>query len=401
MPWKETHVMDARRRFVTSRERSGLSLAELCRRFGISRKTGYKWLERWEAGGPPGLADRSSRPHTCAHAIPAPLVEAVVALRRKHPLYSAKKIRWYLERRHPTWPLPSRGTIHNILRRQGLVRHRRRSPRRWHPGRPTGQAVHPNRLWTADYKGEFRLGSGAYCYPLTLQDAYSRFLLTCHGVRGPTITATRPLFEQAFREYGLPQRIRTDNGAPFASNALGRLSRLSVWLVQLGIRPEFIEPGKPQQNGRHENMHGTLKKHTTRPPERTFPTQQQRFDAFRREFNAVRPHEALGGAVPADLYRPSPRPFPARLEPLRYPAHFETRYISANGGIRWQARWVCVSHLLAGHDVGLEAIDDGLWDVYFGPIWLGWFVEAKFRIVDREGREFRRPHPQVLPRSLY
>lgn len=391
MPWKETHVMDERRRFVETRQRSLLSLAELCRRFGISRKTGYKVLRRWEQEGPAGLVDRSSRPHGCAHATPPAIEQAVVALRRQHPLYSAKKIRWYLERHRPEWTLPSRGTIHNILRRHGLVRRRRRSPRRWHPGRPTTPALGPNSVWSADFKGQFRLGNGAYCYPLTIQDASSRFLLTCQGLPTTTIALTQPWFERALRHYGLPERVRTDNGAPFASNALGRLSQLSVWLVRLGIRPEFIEPGRPQQNARHENMHGTLKKHTTRPPERSFAAQQARFEAFRQEFNTERPHEALGGAVPADLYRPSPRSYPRRLAPLRYPAHFEVRYVSANGGMRWLSRWVCVSHLLAGQHVGLEAVDEALWNVYFGPIWLGWFVEEKYRIIDREGRELRRP----------
>lgn len=392
MPWTETHVMDERKRFVEQAHRSLVGVAELCRRFGISRKTGYKWLERFEAHGAPGLADQSRRPHGCAHAVAAEVVEAIVTLRRQHPLYSAKKIRWYLERHQPWWTLPSRGTIHNILCRHDLVPRRRRNPRRWHPGPPRGEASAPNDRWSADFKGQF-LVAARYCWPLTIQDGCSRSLLTCTGLAGPTIAATKPLFLQAFQEFGLPLRMRTDNGAPFASNALGRLSQLSVWFVTLGIYPEFIEPGKPQQNGRHENMHGTLKKHTARPPAASWREQQRRFDAFRVEFNTVRPHEALGGKVPADLYRPSTRPWVRHPEPLQYPSHYETRYVSANGGIRWAHRWVCVSHLLAGHDVGLEAIDDGLWDVYFGPVWLGWFVEAKRRIVDRGDRLLRRPHP--------
>lgn len=384
--------MDERKRFIEQRQRSGLSLAELCRRFGISRKTGYKWLERWDAEGPSGLGDQSRRPRGCAHAVPPEVVAAIVQLRHRHPLYSAKKIRWYLARHQPGLALPSRGTIHNILRRHQLVSPRRRSPRRWHPGPPRGEVSAPNQRWTVDFKGQFRVG-GPYCYPLTLQDAHSRFLLTCHGLPGPTIGATRLLLQRAFQTYGLPARIRSDNGAPFGSNALGRLSRLSVWFVTLGIVPEFIEPGKPQQNGRHENMHGTLKKHTARPPARSWAEQQRRFAAFRTEFNTVRPHEALAGQVPADLYAPSSRRWCRQPEPLRYPAHYETRYVSANGGMRWASRWVCVGPLFAGHDVGLEAIDEGLWDVYFGPIWLGWFVEAKRRIVDRGDRLLRRPHP--------
>jgi transposase InsO family protein len=387
MPWKETHVMDERRRFIETYQRSALSLAELCRRFDISRKTAYKWLERWEPEGPPGLVDRSSRPHSCAHATPPAVVAAVVRLRQRHPLYSAKKIRWYLERHHSEWTLPSRGTIHNMLRRHQLVPRRRRSPRRWHPGRPTSEATTPNSLWTADFTGHFRLGTGAYCYPLTIQDASSRFLLPCRGLAGPTIEATRPRFERVFRQYGLPERIRTDNGAPFASNALGRLSQLSVWFVRLGIRPEFIEPGKPHQNGRHENMHGTLQKHTARPPQRSFAAQQRRFEAFRREFNTVRPHEALLGAVPADRYEPSPRPFPRELAPLTYPGHFEVRYVSRNGGIRWNKRWVCVSHLLMEQHVGLEAIDDGLWNIVYYETLLGRFNEHTHTIT---GAHFRK-----------
>ena len=389
MPWKETHVMDERQRFITTYHRSGLSFAGLCRRFGVSRKCGYKWLARWEQDGPHGLADRSSRPRGCAHATAPALVAAIVQLRQRHPLYSAKKIRWLLERRHPAWALPSKSTMHNILHRHGLIPRRRRSPRRWHPGRPISTAAAPNELWSADFKGQFRLGTGSYCFPLTIQDTHSRFLLACHGLRTTAIAAARPVFERVFHEYGLPQRIRTDNGAPFGANALGRLSRLSVWFVQLGIWPEFIEPGQPQQNGRHENMHGTLKKHTARPPERTFSRQQARFDSFRQEFNHLRPHEALHGAVPAEQYRPSPRPYPQQLAPLTYPGHFEVRRVSTNGGIRWAKRWIWVSQLLGGQCVGLEAVDDGLWDVYFGPIWLGQFVEAKGRILDHLGRAMR------------
>jgi transposase InsO family protein len=389
MPWKEICAMEERRRFVMTRAQSALSLSELCRRFDISRKTAYKWLQRWEADGPPGLRDRSRRPLGCAHQTPAHVEKAVVTLRQRHPLYSAKKIRWYLERHRPSWALPSKSTIHNILHRHNLVRRRRRRLRRWHPGRPTTAAKRPNSIWSADFKGQFRLGSGAYCFPLTIQDCRSRFLIACRGLESNTIELTRPVFERVFREYGLPERIRTDNGAPFGAVALGRLSGLSAWFVRLGIYPEFIEPGKPQQNGRHENMHGTLKKHTARPPQRSFPAQQRRFDSFRHEFNQVRPHEALGGAVPADLYRPSPRPFPEELAPITYPGHFETRLVSTNGGIRWNNRWVWVSHLIGGQPIGLEALDEGIWDVYFGPIWLGLFFEAKGQILDHQGRLMR------------
>ena len=219
---------------------------------------------------------------------------------------------------------------------------------------------------------------------------HSRFLLDCRGRADVSINGVIPVFTRLFREFGLPERIRTDNGTPFASNALGRLSRLSVWFVQLGIMPDLIEPASPHQNGKHENMHLVLKRRTTRPPRSNMRTQQRAFRDFQAEFNHTRPHEALNGAVPADLYTPSPRPFPKTLKPITYPGHFETRLVSSNGGIRWYAKRVPVSRLLAGHDVGLEQVDHGLFDVYFGPIWLGRFVEPKHRIFDSLGRGKRR-----------
>jgi len=250
-------------------------------------------------------------------------------------------------------------------------------------------ADEPNRSWSADFKGEFRTKDGRYCYPLTVQDMHSRYLLACRGRPDVSIDGVVPVFKRLFRTHGLPERIRTDNGTPFASNALGRLSRLSVWFVQLGILPELIEPASPHQNGKHENMHLVLKRRTTRPPRSNMRTQQRAFRAFQAEFNEVRPHEALEGAVPADLYRASERPLPKKLEPITYPAHFETRLVSTNGGIRWYARRVPISSLLAGHDIGLEPVDHGLFDVYFGPIWLGRFVEPKGLILDSLGRGTR------------
>lgn len=343
MPFQETCVVDERARFIQDVQRSLHSMAELCRRYGISRKTGYKWLNRWWAEGPAGLEDRSSRPKRSPWATPPEVVGAILQVRRRYPDYGAKKIRWYLERNRPELELPSLTTIHNILHRHGLVPKRRKRRRRWHPGRPD-----------------------------------------------TTIDGARPVFTRLFKEYGLPARIRSDNGTPFASNALGRLSRLSVWFIQLGIYPEFIEPGQPQQNGTHENMHLVLKRRTTRPPSATHRTQQRAFGRFKREFNHVRPHEALEGKVPADLYRPSPRPFPKTLEPLTYPGHFVTRLVSDNGGIRWYTQRVPVSTILKGHDVGLEEIDHGLFDVYFGPVWIGRFIEEKGIIVDSRGPGAKR-----------
>ena len=390
MPFQQTRVMDERRRFIDDVHRSLLSFAELCRRYGISRKTGYKWLERWEQHGPSGLEDRRSRPHTCPWSTAPEVTEAILEVRRAHPTYGAKKVAWFLERHRPELLLPSRTTIHNILHRNGLVPKRRPRVRRWHPGRPTAEAAAPNAIWTTDFKGQFRTRDGRYCYPLTVQDMHSRFLIGCQGLLDTSIAGAQPVFRKLFREFGLPERIRSDNGAPFAANALGRLSRLSVWFVRLGIIPEFIEPSSPYQNGKHENMHLVLKREATRPPRSNLKAQQAVLDQFRSEYNGLRPHEALEGAVPRDLYRPPTRPLPRRLQPLTYPAHFELRRVSKNGGIRWYNQWVNVSSLLGEQYVGFEEVDLGLFDVYFGPIWLGRFVEAKLRIFDNLGRGKRR-----------
>ena len=247
-------------------------------------------------------------------------------------------------------------------------------------------STEPNAIWSADFKGQFRTRDGHVCYPLTVQDTYSRYLLACQGLTGTETIPTKRVFTRLFKEYGLPQRIRTDNGIPFASSALGRLSQLSVWWIRLGIVPELIEPGCPQQNGRHERMHRTLKAETLKPPAASRPAQQQRFHRFREIYNRERPHQALKQQTPASHYTASPRPFPRRLLPIEYPAHFEVRRVSRNGGIRWHSRRVPVSHILAPLDVGFEPLTDGTWNVFFGPIHLGWFDERDYRIHDRRGR---------------
>lgn len=389
MPFEETHVMELRQRFILEVLSSLVSKAELCRRYRISRRTGDKWIERFLEEGFEGLQDRSSRPHSSPCATPSDVVEAILEVREKYG-YGPKKITWYLERNRPELELPSRTTIHNILDRNGVVRKRRRRVRRWHPGRPTSEATEPNAIWTIDYKGQFRTRDQLYCYPLTVQDMHSRFLLGCQGRLDVSIAGARPVFVSLFKEFGLPERIRSDNGVPFASSALGRLSQLSVWFVRLGIIPEFIEPASPQQNGKHENMHLVLKQNATYPTRANLRAQQRALNTFRHEYNWIRPHEALEGALPSDLYRPSPRPYPRRLEPLVYPDNFEVRRVSRNGGIKWCDQWVNVSHILAEDYVGFEEIDAGLFNVYFGPVWLGHFVESKLRIIDRDGREKRR-----------
>lgn len=283
MPFEETRVMDQRRRFIEDAHLSFRSFSEACRHHGISRKTGYKWLERWLEEGATGLQDRSSKPHRSPRSTSDEVVEAILDVRRKHFDYGAKKVTWYLERHRPELQLPSRTTIHNILHRHGLVPERRKRVRRWHPGRPYTEATEPNRIWTTDFKGQFKTRDGRYCFPLTVQDMHSRFLLGCEGKLDVSIAGARPVFVRLFREFGLPDRIRSDNGAPFASNALGRLSQLSMWFVRLGITPEFIEPSSPYQNGKHENMHLVLKRQATRPPRTNLRAQQKILDTFRYE----------------------------------------------------------------------------------------------------------------------
>jgi transposase InsO family protein len=382
--------MNQKTQFLSEYLRDCLSLAELCRRYGVSRKTGYKWIGRYESEGGTGLDDRSRRPHAHPRQTPDAIRSAIIHARTVHPTWGAKKLLKVLSRADPDAGWPSRRTVSDLLAREGLVRHRVRPRKPSHPGKPTTVASAPNQLWCVDYKGHFKTRDGRYCYPLTVTDASSRYLIGCLALPSTESEPTQAAFRRWFRRYGLPDAITSDNGTPFASTALGRLSMLSVGWVLLGIRPELIVPGKPQQNGQHERMHRTLKAEATRPPAANLAAQQRRFDAFRREFNHVRPHEAIELETPASRYTASERRLPKTPAPLVYPAHFETRLVSTNGGIRWNSKWVAVSTTCAGHHIGLEAVDDAIWDVYFGPIKLGRLLEDELRIEDHRGRLTRR-----------
>jgi transposase InsO family protein len=316
-------------------------------------------------------------------------VKALVQAREKHPSWGAKKLLKLVSKKHIDWHLPATSTACDILRRQGLVRVPRNRRKIGHPGKPSTVANEPNDLWCADFKGQFKTMDGVYCYPLTVTDRHSRFLLECRGLLTTNCAQTKAVFIKLFREYGLPKRIRTDNGVPFATNTLGRLSSLSAWFVRLGIVPELIEPGKPQQNGSHERMHKDLKADTTRPPSNSRRAQQLRFDFFREEYNNERPHESLKQETPASLYTPSPRPMPEKLAPFEYPGHFEVRLVSNDGAIRWHSKQINVSHVCRGEYVGLEEIDNGIWNVYFGPMKLGRLLEEHMRIEDVYGRLMR------------
>jgi transposase InsO family protein len=378
--------MNQRTQFIADYLRRSLCITELCQLYNVSRKTGYKWIERYLRSGPAGLEERSCKPQRSPNATAQEIVTAILEVRRHHPSWGGKKLLVLLHQAHPRWELPGRSTVCDILSRHGLVPKQRQRRRIGHPGKPTTAILAPNDVWSADYKGQFRTGNGIYCYPLTVADGFSRYLLGCQGLGSTAVAEAKPVFTRLFQEYGLPKRIRTDNGVPFATNTLARLSSLSAWWVRLGILPELIEPGKPQQNGRHERMHRTLKAETTRPAAGSLAAQQRKFNAFREEFNHERPHEALDQQTPASLYQLSAREMPNKIPPLQYPDRFEVRYVSANGGIRWKRDWINVSMVCVGEYVGLEEIDDGIWNVYFGPLKLGRLDERHMRIEDEYGR---------------
>ena len=376
MPWKESCAMDERARFCQQVMKGDLSIAELCRAFGISRVTGYKWIDRYQSGGVAALADQSRARHTQPHAYSQRVCDMVIRARIKHPTWGAKKIRPWLAKRHPHTELPSTTTMETMLRDAGLVRARRRSRRfEGSMGDPAG-VDRPNGVWSVDFKGEFRLGDGSYCYPLTVFDNYSRYLLSCDALCSTRFEPTWSAFHRLFSKQGLPDRIRSDNGSPFTSCGHGRLSRLSVYWMSLGIEVERTRPGHPQDNGRHERMHRTLKQDTARPPTNTRSGQQRRFNEFRRKYNQERPHEALDMKCPCEFYEASTRPY-EQVE-YEYLGYWEVRKISRMGQIAWKGRQLFLSEALIGHRVGLVEIDDGIWKVSFRQLPLA-------RLIDRRG----------------
>jgi transposase InsO family protein len=368
MPWKETHVLDQRMQLIVAHLGDGWPMSEVCEALGVSRKTGYKWLARYEAEGLAGLREHSRAPRQQPNATSRELIATVLAARRKHRRWGPRKLRAWLQAQAPAVELPAPSTIGDILKRYGLVTARPR--RRRGAATPTAlsPARAPNDVWCGDFKGWFRLRDGTRCDPLTLTDACSRFLLRCEAVARTDTAHVQRVCESAFREYGLPRVIRTDNGAPFGSTGLAGLTALAVWWIKLGIRPERIVPGHPEQNGQHERMHRTLAEATCVPPQATRAAQQRRFNRFRAEFNYERPHEALGQQPPARCYTASPREWPARLPAVEYPAHFEVRQVRSKGDIKWQGGLVFVSTALIGEPVGLEALSDRHWRLYFGPL---------------------------------
>jgi len=388
MPWRTSTVETERGQFIVEAQNSEFSHAELCRRYNISRETGYKWLRRFEAESWGGLESRSSRPRSCSHATSPYVVERILEVQKRFG-WGAKKLRRKLLDDPTVYPVPSVDTVHRVLERHDLVQHKKPRRQRSHPGPPLPIPNEPNATWTADFKGQFRTKDSYLCYPLTIKDGYTRFLLDCRGMLSLDLAVTIKRFRHLFREHGLPQRIRTDNGNPFASTAIAGLSQLSVWWIELGIRPERIEPGSPQQNGRHERFHRTLNEATASPPASDLKAQQLRFNHFRRIYNDERPHEALNLETPSSVYAPSPRAYLDRPPPLEYPGHYELRLVAGDSTLRWKSRKVFVSKLLERKVVGLEQVGDGLWAVYYGPVRLGWLDEADSRIMDVKERAER------------
>jgi transposase InsO family protein len=365
--------VDERVRFIAAVQQDPKgNFTQLCARFGISRAKGYKWVARYDELGPAGLEDRKPVPQACPHRTPDAIVDRILELRKRYPFDGPKKLRtMLLSAEEPNLVVPAASTIGDILNRHGLVRPRRARLRVPPSTEPLGHAREPNDVWCTDFKGHFALGDDKRCHPLTITDASTRYLVKCEGMLEPRHEQVQQHFELAFREFGLPRAIRSDNGPPFASTAVGGLSRLSVWWIQLGILPERIEPGQPQQNGRHERFHRTLKEQTASPPAADLAAQQRAFDRFRADYNDRRPHEALEQTPPAKHYEPSSRRMPDRPRCPEYGDDFSVRWVAANGFVGWKGTPLYLAQFLSRQPVGLRQIDEDEWELFYGPILLG------------------------------
>jgi len=372
--------MEQRERFIADLKFGLFSVLELCARYGVSRKTGYKWIERFEVEGRHGLADRSRAPKTCPHRIDPLVARTICDARRRHTTWGPKKILQWMELRFPSMSLPAVSTAGDLLVRRGLVKKRRRRRNHQHPGVVPDVTTAPNDIWAVDFKGQFKTKDGIYCYPLTITDLHSRSLLVCHGLLSTKAEGVFPVFERAFREFGLPKAIRTDNGVPFATTGIHGLSQLNVWWIRLGIQHQRILPASPQMNGKHERMHKTLKAEATIPPCSNVRTQQRKFDAFQKEFNHERPHDALGGKTPDSLYMPSNRPYDGKIPPYEYPAHFIIKRVTNAGTFRFKNRLLFIANALKQNLIGLEETENGIWSIYLCNVLLARFDERDFII---------------------
>ena len=383
MPWKETELMDLRAQFVTAYESHLFSMTTLCEEYGISRPTGYKWLRRHHDGGDQNLADQSRAHHRTPNRTPDDVVEALKESRRRHPLWGPRKIIAVLRRDNASVAdrLPAASTAGDILKAAGLVPKRSRRSRPKHPGSSPVVSTEPNDVWYIDFKGEFRLQDGQLCYPLTLTDAMCRYLLNCTALPSTCHEGAKRAMQSLFERVGLPSTIRSDNGCPFCSAAIGGISRLSLWWTKLGILHDKSRPATPQDNGQHERMHKDLKAATAYPPAENMSRQQACFDTFREEFNHVRPHEALGMKTPASVWRPSSRTMPAILPEPVYPGHMSVRSVRHNGEFRFVGKQHFLSEVLARERIALEEVDDGIWSIYFYDRLLARFDQRTLKVV--------------------
>ena len=379
MPWQETDPGLERHHFAHDLASGHWTMTELCDRYRISRNTGYKWLHRFAHEGPPGLLDRSRAPRSSPTATPADVVALILEEHTRFG-WGARKILKRLRTRDPKRAWPARSTIFDILARHDRVR-RRRVHQRWkHPGAAALRTTAPNQVWTIDFKGQFKTRNGVYCYPLTVIDHFSRYLLCCQGLLDVCGSGVRSQLRRLFRAHGLPEAIRSDNGAPFASTGIHGLNGLNVWWLQLGITHQRITPGSPQENGAHERLHKTLKARATKPAAANLNAQQRVFNAFQHTYNALRPHEALDDETPASRWAPSPRPYPERIAPPEYPGHFVVKKITTGGTFRFRNRLLYLANAMVDQHVGLEETDDGIWAIWFNTVLLATFDEHDYII---------------------
>ena len=371
--------MDQRLQFLSSYQKEEMSVSDLCREFGVSRPTGYRWINRYNEVGPEGLVDLSRKPHGCSNAIAEATENAILALRAKHPSWGARKLKARLEKLDAGVEWPSVSTFGNVLSRAGLTVPKKKRRRTAPYSEPFSEVTAPNQLWCMDFKGYFLTGDGARCDPFTITDAHSRYLIRCQIVSRMDLSQVRAVCEAAMREHGMPARIRTDNGAPFAGTGLLGLSKLSLGWMKLGIAHERIQPGRPQQNGRHERMHRTLKEDAANPPAPTLRLQQRKFDSFRKIFNHERPHEGLNNETPGSVYQPSAAIFPRALAEYIYPRGLLTRRVNNSGDMSWHKGRVFISEVFRFEELGLEQVAEAFYKVFFREIEIGEFDVAALR----------------------
>jgi transposase InsO family protein len=381
MSWKELTVMDQKQEFILLWKAGKHTVTALCEIFSISRSTAYKYINRYKQFGFTGLLERSRRPHRFSCKTTDVIEEEIVKLRGRHTRWGSRKILVLLEDKFPHADLPGYTTINNILKRHGMVKDRKRRGK-VEPKKPIFDPQVPNEVWSADYKGKFRMGNKKYCYPLTIADSNSRFVFAAKGLHSGTAVNTKPVFIDVFRKYGLPLQIHTDNGAPFAHiNSLGRLSKLSVWFMELGIQPVFSDPAHPEQNGRHERMHRELKGECTRPPCHSLQAQQRKLNKFVKEYNELRPHEALGMKTPASVHEISDRKYPETIVEWEYPKNVIEKYVTHNGAVRTgRSDWLFLTTALAAKNIGFEEIGNRIYRIFFREFFIG-YADMKDRKV--------------------